>query len=181
MRQFLLAAVLISIACANASAQAYRWMDKEGRVHYTDAPPPPDARNVQKKNIRGGGGVDTSNMPYATQVAAANFPVTLYTSPDCGPPCDNARASLVKRSVPFTEISVTEQKQLDEVKKLSGNIHLPLLVVGREIQSGFRDDLFSGLLDTAGYPSSGPPMPLEALRKMDSPKTEKTQAGAEAK
>lgn len=181
MRQFFLAALMISITCANASAQAYRWVDKEGRVHYTDAPPPPDAKEVQRKNLRGGGGVDTSGLPYATQVAASNFPVTLYTSPDCGPPCDNARTSLVKRSVPFTEISVTQQKDLDEVKRLSGSIHLPLLVVGREIQSGFRNDLFNGLLDTAGYPSSGPPMPIEALRKMDSPKTEPAQTGTEAK
>jgi glutaredoxin len=181
MRQFFLAAVMISIICANASAQAYRWVDKEGRVHYTDAPPPPDAKEVQKKNLRGGSGVDTSNLPYATQLAAANFPVTLYTSPGCGSPCDDARASLVKRSVPFTEVSVTEQKDLDEVKRLSGSINLPLVVVGREIQSGFRDDLLSGLLDTAGYPTSVPPIPLERLRKMDSPKTAPAQTGTEAK
>jgi glutaredoxin len=181
MRQFFLAAVMISIACTHALAQAYRWVDKEGRVHYTDAPPPPEAKEIQRKNLRSGSGVDTSNLPYATQFAAANFPVTLYTSPDCGPPCDNARASLVKRAVPFKEISVESQKDFDEMKKLSGGTRFPLLVVGREMQSGFRDDLFSGLLDTAGYPSSGPPMPLEALRKMDSPKTGPTQTGTEAK
>jgi hypothetical protein len=87
----------------------------------------------------------------------------------------------VKRAVPFKEISVESQKDFDEMKKLSGGTRFPLLVVGREMQSGFRDDLFSGLLDTAGYPSSGPPMPLEALRKMDSPKTGPTQTGTEAK
>ena len=172
---------MISITCANALAQASRWVDKEGRVHYTDAPPPPDASEVQKKNLRGGSGVDTSSLPYATQVAASNFPVTLYTTPDCGAPCDQARALLVKRVVPFKEISVASQKDLDEVKKLSGSTNFPLLVVGTQKQSGFRDDLLNGLLDTAGYPSSGLPMPLDALRKMDSPKTEPAQTGTEAK
>jgi glutaredoxin len=180
MRHFFLAAVMISITCTNALAQAYRWVDKEGRVHYTDAPPPSEAKEVQKKNFRGGG-VDTSSLPYATQVAAANFPVTLYTTPDCGGPCDQARSLLVKRVVPFKEVSVATQKDLDDMKKLSGSAQFPLLVVGSAKQSGFRGDLFDGLLDTAGYPSSGLPMPLETLRKMDSSKTEPTQTGTEAK
>lgn len=166
MREFFLAAAITLIACANATAQAYRWVDREGRVHYTDSPPPPDASKVEKKNFRSGGAA-APNLPYATRLAAANFPVTLYASADCGAPCDNARALLVKRAVPFREIDVRTQEQLDEVKKLSGNTRVPVLVVGKEIQSGFRDDVFNGLLDSAGYPSFAPPLPLEALRKSE--------------
>jgi len=166
MRKALLVAAIISIACADAVAQAYRWVDKEGRVHYTDSPPPPGASGVQKKNFRGGG-PETADLPYATQVAAANFPVTIYVSAECGAPCENARALLVKRSVPFREIGVDTQERLDEVKKLSGNTHLPLLLVGKEMQSGFNESGLNGLLDSAGYPSSASPLPLEALRKKE--------------
>jgi len=184
MRAFFAAAAILSIAC-HASAQAYRWVDQEGGVHYTQTPPPPGARNVQRKALGGGGGEagEIANLPYATQMAAKNFPVTLRTSPECGTPCDEARAALVKRGVPFKEISVVNQSDLDELKRLSGHDQLPHLMVGSQMQSGFRDDLYAGLLDTAGYPPSGPQLPLETLRKMAAPSEPTrtpTQQGAEA-
>src|SRR3979409_2741946 len=119
MRILFVAAAILSTVCANAFGQAYRWVDQDGRVHYTQTPPPPNARNVQRKSFRGGG-VDVSNLPYATQVAAKNFPVTLYTPPHCGAPCDQARALLVKRAVPFREVSAGSPKDADEAKRRSG-------------------------------------------------------------
>ena len=165
MRPSLIATAILLAAYADASAQVYRWVDQDGKVHYTQTPPPPDARNVQKKKFRGGG-VDVSSLPYATQVAAKNFPVTLYTEPDCGAPCDRARALLVRRGVPFKEVNAVT---LDELKRISGKNQLPLLIVGSQMQSGFREDLYDGLLDSATYPASGPQLPLDALRTVVPP------------
>jgi glutaredoxin len=178
MRILLVAAAILSTLCADAFGQAYRWVDQDGRVHYTQTPPPPTARNVQRKNFRGGG-VDVSNLPYATQVAAKNFPVTLYTLSNCSP-CDQARALLVRRAVPFTEASVLTQKDADEVKRLSGKNDLPLLVVGTQVQAGFHEELLNGLLDSAGYPSSAPPAPIETLRKMNPASPAQPQQGPDA-
>lgn len=166
MRPLLVAAAVIAIACASAAAQTYRWVDKDGGVHYTQTPPPADAKNVQKKNLAGSV-AESSSLPYASQQAARNFPVTLYTSPDCGEPCDQARAVLVSRTVPFREVSAVDTKSIDEMKKLSGKTQLPTLLVGSQAQSGFRKDIYENLLDLSGYPGSGPQLPLEALRKME--------------
>ena len=165
MRAHLVAATLAAaIACGAATAQAYRWVDDQGRVHYTQTPPPPGAKDVQRRNLRQSGAAASADLPYATKQAAQNFPVKLYTQEKC-PPCDSARASLVKRAVPFSEVNVLTQKDLDEVKAISGKVDLPLLVVGSLFQSGFQEDLVNKLLDTAGYPSSGPSVPLETLRR----------------
>jgi glutaredoxin len=179
MRILLVAAAILSTLCADAFGQAYRWVDQDGRVHYTQTPPPPGAKGVQRKSFRHGP-MGTVDLPYATQVAAKNFPVTLYTLPDCGSPCDQARALLVKRAVPFRETSVATQKDADEVKRLSGKNDLPLLVVGTQVQTGFQEGLLNGLLDSAGYPSSAPPAPIEALRKMNpaAPAPAQPQQGA---
>ena len=166
MKFILLFAMALAAFAAPASAQIYRWADKDGKVHYTQTPPPPEAKNVQKKAF-GGGVVAPSNLPYATQIAAKNFPVTLYTSPDCGAACELARSMLVKRTIPFKEISVFDQKTIDEVKKISGKNGVPVMVVGAQAQSGFHEDAYKNALDFAGYPSSGPQLPLEALRKVD--------------
>ena len=40
MTRILILAVMLAFA-ATASAQMYRWVDKDGRVHYTSTPPPP--------------------------------------------------------------------------------------------------------------------------------------------
>lgn len=164
MRGYFIVATALAIACTESVAQAYRWVDDQGRVHYTQTPPPPGARNVQRKNLERSGAAVSADLPYATQQAAKNFPVKLYIQKECAP-CDHARASLVRRSVPFSEVNVLTQRELDEVKTISGRADLPLLVVGSLFQSGFQEQLINGLLDTAGYPSSGPRLPVEALRK----------------
>ncbi len=166
MKRTLFLGLVLALAGASALGQAYRWVDKDGRVHYTQTPPPPDAKNVQRKKL-GGNVAESSNLPYATRQAAQNFPVTLYTSPDCGAPCDDARSNLVKRAVPFREISVVDQKSLEDLKKVSGKTQLPALVVGSDVQSGFLEGHFKSALDDAGYPGSAPQVPLEALRKME--------------
>jgi len=177
MRILFVAAAILSTVCIDAFGQAYRWVDEDGRVHYTQTPPPPGAKRVQRKSFQHGS-TGTVDLPYATQVAAKNFPVTLYTLPVCGPYCDQARALLVKRAVPFREVSVVTQKDADEVKRLSGRNDLPLLVVGTQMQTGFHEGLFNGLLDSAGYPASGPPARIETLRKMDPTAPAQPQQGA---
>lgn len=167
MRVRLIAAAILFSACAGASGQAYRWVDRNGKVHYTQDPPPPGAKGVQRKSFRQGA-VDPSSLPYATQVAAKNSPVALYTAPDCGEPCDRARALLVKRVVPFREVSVLSQNEVDELKRISGKSDIPLLVVGAQAQSGYAEGAYHGLLDAAGYPSgSATPVGIETLRRME--------------
>ena len=49
----------VALLCATlvatpAAAQAYRWVDKDGKVHYSQtAPPPAEAREVQKRTAGG--------------------------------------------------------------------------------------------------------------------------------
>ena len=167
MRAYLLAAAMLWIACSDAAGQAYRWVDAQGRVHYTQDPPPPSAKGVERKNLRSSGAADTGELPYATQVAAKNFPVKLYSQPDCGAPCDQARATLAKRGVPFAEISVVSQKEIDEMKRVSGREELPLVVVGSLFQTGFQEGRLNSLLDTAGYPPAGTTKPVEVPRRTE--------------
>ena len=44
MTKSVLLAVMLAFA-ATAFAQMYRWVDKDGRVHYTATPPPPGAKS----------------------------------------------------------------------------------------------------------------------------------------
>ena len=168
MRAMLVAAVLLAVALAGAQAQQlYRWVDKDGRVHYTQQPPPPDAKNVQRRSASVGT-VESSDLPYATQVAARNFPVILFTSTDCRAPCKDARESLEKRGIPFEEVVVGDEKSVEELKRVAGRTQVPVLRVGKQVEVGFGPDVWKSALDAAGYPASGPP--LRARVRPEAPK-----------
>jgi glutaredoxin len=143
-----------------AQAQLYRWTDESGKVHYTDVPPPAGAKNVEKKGSpRPGGGASGSaaQQSYALQQAARNFPVTIYTSKECGEPCKQGLAYLKKRGVPYTEKVVAKQGEIEELTKLAGAPSVPVMVVGVAIQKGYGEQSWSEALDTAGYPKAGTP------------------------
>lgn len=149
----LLFAILLGAACA-ASAQLYRWTDQNGRVHITDTPPPPGAKGVQRRAASVGGAATGENLPYAVQIASKNFPVTLYTAPDCEP-CGAARKLLNARGVPFQEVSVVDGPQTEELKKVAGSLSVPTVKVGISVQKGFEEGAYHALLDNAGYPRTG--------------------------
>jgi glutaredoxin len=143
------------LACAAYAAEMYRWVDQEGKVHYSDSPPPASAKNVQQKDIGGGSTVSDDNLPYATRVAAKNFPVTLYTS-DCGEPCKKAREHLIKRGIPFTQKNpAANRADADALKKLVGAPQVPVLVVGNSSPlKGYDAGSWDIALDAAGYPKT---------------------------
>lgn len=176
MRSVIFAA-LLGAACA-ASAQMYRWTDEKGRVHVTDTPPPPSAKAVQKKSFTGGGTAapDTAGQPYALQLAAKSFPVTLYTSKDCEP-CGAARNLLNARGVPFREVLVVDEPQQEELRKVAGALAVPSVTVGSNVQKGFEESAYHSLLDIAGYPKPG----ILTPRNQAEPKPAPPPGAAEAK
>lgn len=160
-------AVLLGAACA-ASAQLYRWTDDKGRVHVTDRPPPPTAKNVRQRSADTTPSAAATNLPYSVQLAAKNYPVTLYTAPDCAP-CGPARALLNQRGVPFREVSVTGEKASDQLRKVVGSLSVPSLVVGTSTQKGFEKGAYDSMLDVAGYPRAGILPPRTQAEPMPAP------------
>jgi len=149
------ALLLLALAAgATQAQQLYRWTDEKGRVHITDTPPPPSARNVQRKGAEVRPGV-AAQTPFALTEAIKNFPVTLYTSPSCKAPCADARAALNKRGVPFKEVQVWNDETNAELKQVSGATDVPTLLVGRSVQVGYEQGAFNALLDAARYPKAG--------------------------
>lgn len=146
---------LLLLAGGTAQGQQYRWVDKDGRVQYTDAPPPAGAKDARKSTPARDAGGGSPQVPYALAKAQKEFPVTLYTAPNCKEGCDTARDALNKRGVPFKEVPVYDQEKNDELKRVSGAQVVPTLLVGREVQRGFEQESFNTLLDNAGYPKTG--------------------------
>lgn len=132
---------------------AYRWVDKDGRVQYSDQPPPQDIKKFEERKIQANSG--KGQQPYATRKAAENFPVGIYTGRECGKPCDDARALLTARGVPFSESKLEKNEDIAAFKKRFGKEpFVPTLTVGKESEMGFSAQAWNSLLDQAGYPAA---------------------------
>lgn len=86
--------------------------------------------------------------------AVKDHPITLYTTPACDA-CDDARKLLNARGVPFKEISVTEEDQIEQLKKAVGSGSVSAMVLGSEVQRGYESSAYHRALDTVGYPRAG--------------------------
>ena len=150
-----------------AHAQQYRWVDKRGRIQYTDTPPPASAKDVRKTESTAAPAAAPA-LPFELARLQQDFPVTLYTAPTCKEGCERARDLLNKRGIPFKEISVFENSTNEELKRVSGGTEVPTMVVGRSVEKGFEQTAFDALLDSAGYPKAGI-YPARAQKAPDGP------------
>jgi len=89
-----------------------------------------------------------------TAARTSTPPVKLYTHPECGAPCSEARSLLAGRGIKFEDITAQEQAEIDELQKVSGDTKVPVLLVGQVVTRGFSASDYNLVLDAAGFPSS---------------------------
>jgi glutaredoxin len=151
--------------------QVFRWVDADGRVQYSDQPPPPGAKNVQEKNV-GGNSIQNNELSLTAQDAQKKNPVTLYVS-ECGESCDAAKAYLNKRGIPHAVVDPSRSLELNKkFKEETGGAVVPVIKVGEKRLSGWNESSWAGALDTAGYPKTPPfskPKPVEDRAGLDPP------------
>jgi glutaredoxin len=179
----LLAACLLSTLVAPALAQ-YKWVGAGGTVTYSDLPPPAgiSAQTLSKTGLVKR---DEAALPSGLASAAGKYPVVLYTTRDCAP-CQQARALLVKRGVPFTEKTVQTHADVETFKRIGfEQPAFPAMSVGRERTTGLQAEDWERLIDAAGYPKTAslppgyrhPPAQSLAPRPAAKPIPEQAEAG----
>jgi len=150
-----MAAWLAAASMPLAAAQLYQWKDTQGRTQYSDQPPPPNVKNAQQKSFKGS--FIEVGESYAVKTAREKYPVVLYASA-CGAPCDDARRLLNERGVPYSSKDPQASPEAQaELKKLTGQLRVPVLMVGSDKIDGFETGQWQAALDRAGYPKSAPP------------------------
>jgi len=153
MKCTLILLLVSGLVMTSANAEVYRWVDKDGKVHYGDTPPLDVQAEKSKlsENVVGAdeGGFETKR---AMQIA----PVTLYASDNCKEVCEQARNFLKKRKVPFSERQIKTKEELDALLKLTGSQKAedPTLIIGKQVLPGFEESSWSGALDVVGYPKA---------------------------
>ena len=85
---------ILAIAAGASAAdkkEVYKWTDANGVVHFTDAPPPTDTKNVQTLRLIGG---TSSETPVADANAPAQDKAKAVAGPDSAKECEQAKRNL---------------------------------------------------------------------------------------
>ena len=154
----------LGLVATPAVAELYKWIGADGKINYSDTPPPANAKKVEKKRLNDRV-AEGDGLSFATQNAMKNHPVFLFAT-DCGDPCDKGKALLAKRGVPHT-LKNPEKSIIDgnELKKLVGALEVPALQVGKNGNKGFNEAAWNAALDAAGYPKSASPLKAGAVKE----------------
>jgi glutaredoxin len=149
--------VLLLLAClpalVPAAAQVYKWTDARGTVHYGDTPPP--RRGASQLGTPSQAEGQAAALPYELARAVKASPVTLYTTvlAPCAA-CDQGRALLRARGIPYAEKTVNTDEDKEQLRQLTGKLELPVLAVGSRKVAGFQDAAWQDALSAAAYPRS---------------------------
>ena len=160
-RRFLATAVAVlaiaaGLAPSVSAQQVYRIIGPDGKVSFSDQPPPAASNakaTTSSGSSSGKSGAPGGTLPYELRQIANKFPVTLYTSDNCAP-CASARSFLAGRGIPFTEKTIVSPEDGKALQRLSGGATLPFATIGAQQLNGFSDVEWTQFLNAAGYPAA---------------------------
>ncbi len=141
-------------AAPQAQAQAvFRIVGPDGRVTFSDKPPAASDKATKLDASGRAGAVAGAELPFELRQIVSRYPVTLYSGDGCEP-CNNGRALLTSRGIPFSERTVTTSQDAEALQKLSGETTLPFMTIGGQRLKGFQPGEWAQFLDAAGYPQT---------------------------
>lgn len=146
-------AVLTGLLAAPVLAQGvYRIVGPDGKVTYSDQPPPAAIPPKPVGSAVAGASASASaQLPFELRQTSSRYPVTLYTGRDCAP-CNSGRNLLNARGIPYSEKTIETAQDGEALKRLSGETSLPFLTIGSQQIKGYSDTEWTQFLDAAGYP-----------------------------
>lgn len=144
--------LVLGLVSASALSQGvYRIVGPDGRVSYSDQPPPAANARPVASGAPGAAGGANAQLPFELRQVASRYPVVLYTSAECAP-CNSGRNLLNARGVPYSEKTITTNEDAEALKRLSGQTSLPFVTIGSQQIKGYSDAEWTQFLDAAGYP-----------------------------
>lgn len=144
--------LVLGLVSVSALAQGvYRIVGPDGRVSYSDQPPPAANARPVASGAPGATGGASAQLPFELRQVASRYPVVLYTSAECAP-CNSGRNLLNARGIPYSEKTITTNADAEALKRLSGQTSLPFVTIGSQQIKGYSDSEWTQFLDAAGYP-----------------------------
>lgn len=139
--------LVLTLLSFDGSAEIYKWVDKDGTVHFEDRKP--QGTRYEEFKVRSLSGVQIYRAPAragkkAAPQVAAKKDVVLYGTAWCGY-CTKARRYFQVNNIPFQDYDIESSASAkSEYDALNGK-GVPLIVVGDSLMNGFSESHFNQL------------------------------------
>ncbi|MCP5439966.1 MAG: glutaredoxin family protein [Chromatiaceae bacterium] len=133
--------LFVCVALSNAAhAEIYRWVDENGKVHFSDKPSWSHSSEQVTLRINTYEGVtyDTSSIDVGAKK------VVMYSASWCGV-CKKAKRYFAEKGVTYTEYDVEKSVEGKSAFKKLGGKGVPVILVGSRRMNGFSIDGFEKL------------------------------------
>ena len=150
---FVIIAMLV-VPASRAAAEIYKWVDKDGSVHFTDSPPPAAAKaeviNPEPNRLEGYGKAPAGkagNGPAAPDVRPADLPIVeLFVTSWCGY-CKKAEAYFKTRDIPYVKYDIEKDQAAARRKaSLTQSRGVPFVLIGEVGIPGYSEAAFDKAL-----------------------------------
>lgn len=137
--KFIIWILVLGVAVNAAHAEIYRWVDENGKIHFTDKPP--ETAKTQKVRVQVNSFTSTKISPFKFDASliskrVASTDVVMYSTTWCGY-CKKARRYFTQQNIPFEEYDVEKSsKGKKDYKALKGR-GVPIILVGERRMNGF--------------------------------------------
>ncbi|QLG88443.1 DUF4124 domain-containing protein [Chitinibacter bivalviorum] len=154
VNKLILSLVIFLLSNQVLAGKVYQWRDADGRVFYSDQPPP--VMGVKERSIKPNVLGNASKAQQTASQVKESPTIVLWVSAQCEPMCSNAIAILDQRNVPY-EVRNADPKNEKSMLALfndAGTMQVtpPILIIGKEVYKDWNSAVWQGALTKAGYP-----------------------------
>lgn len=134
--------ILTSCMSSLGAAAIYKWIDANGKVHYSDTPSANNAAetiNEQRLNSRASTYSQTQVKLLSTDKPSTyrtQQKIVMYTTSSCGY-CAKARAYFAEKSINYKEKNIETSKKYHSEFKALGGKGVPVILWGKNKMNGF--------------------------------------------
>jgi glutaredoxin len=145
-----LCALLASIPAS--AQQIHRWVDADGRVRYSDKPPPGVASRPVEARINSYSGTPVvSGAPSPAAKEGQPRPEIRMFATDWCPYCKKAQAFFAQQGIRYTHVDIEKSDAARAEYQRLGGRGVPVILVGTQRMNGFSQERLAQMLKAAGY------------------------------
>ena len=151
-RYFIFVLVLVVAFQGQVHGEIYRWVDKQGRAHFSDQPPlTQKSETIDLPEITTYEGVSVADVKDSeladssdTSKKTGSKKVVMYSAEWCGV-CKKAKKYFHSKKIPFKERDIDKSKKARKAfEKLNGK-GIPVILVGKKRMNGFSVKRFESI------------------------------------
>lgn len=130
--------VMLFLVSVASTAEIYKWVDKNGRVHYSDSNNTPEKEAVETVKLK----INTYTHTSFEKTEVFTERVVMYSASWCGY-CKKARKYFRANRIPFVEYDIERNKQAYRRYKKLGAKAVPVILYKGQRMNGFTVEGFN--------------------------------------